>query len=441
MHQRDVVRQADPAAARRDRGPNRTHLAPDAARAHLLQRTIGNAAAGLVLQRAPLSPQETQRREGLLQDVIKVTPDGYAAAYGASDVTALNRQQMLDYLVMAIVDSVQAAQAEAVEEADIAELEPLAGQVDALLTAVLALPNGRPVGNQAAFLTDVVPVVNRILRGKPNRDSRYNVHPRPGHDHNTKNQRLGTKLMSTTWADDPEMWAKSGKKLGNLKLDDDARGTPAGAGQLPVRKLTWNEARGVLPRPMLNLLFDVRYQLESGTLVDERTPDERNRRVKSPTAPGTLRSWHQDDAGKLPGTGIERGTPAQVTGKVEQHGQLLHDHYERASQSGAGSSVQNAAQGPRGLAEYTGTGSNGEHNTKVVLDYQTKRVYLTLTHYQFWALAGSGTSAEFWPLGTQDQAEAEGLMNARLKSAGADKATLMSPWIQIVMPTERERAS
>lgn len=445
MHGRGVTRQAEPAAPRRDASPNRTHLAPDAARMHLLQRTIGNAAAGQVLQRQlpPLPPEEVARREELMRDVIKVTPAGYAAAHGEADVTRLNRPQMMDYLMMAIVDSVQAAEAEASEQSDIDALEPLIAEVDGLLKAARKLPDGERIGDRAAFLPEVVTVVNRILRGKPNRDSRYNVNPPPGHEHNTRNKRLKTTTMSSTWSDDQNMWAETGKKLGAANFDKAKTSAPAGNRQLPVRKLTWAQARDVLPRPMLNLLFDVRYQLESGTLVDERTPDERGRRVKSPTAPGTLRSWHQDDSGKLPDTGVERGEPEQVAGKIKADGKLLHDHYERASQSGAGSSVQNPAKGPRGLAEYTGTGSKGEHNTKIVLDYQTKHVYLTLTHYQFWGLAKADGSGDFWPLGTQVQVDAEALLKARTEQEGLDEdqVTLMSPWIQIVMPTEREPAT
>ncbi|GAA4923719.1 hypothetical protein [Actinoplanes utahensis] len=420
FHGRDATRQEPrqntAAAVRADRSPDRS---PAVARLHLLQRTAGNAAVGQVLQRVPLTPQEEQRREGLMSQVIKVTPAGYAAAHGVADVTALNRSQMADYLQVAVHDDLEMAQglAPAEHEARMAQIKK---DIKSLRRALVRLPEGEQIGEPARFLNEAVPFLNEILSSTRNRDNRYNVAPKDGHQHNT----LNPDAMTTTWADDREMWAKTGSALGNPKFKE--RSVPAQSSrQLAVRQLPWGQARKMLPRPMLNLLFDVRYQLESGGLVDERTPDERQRRVKSPTAPGTLRSWHQDDAGKLPDRAAD--VPAESA--------LLHDHYDRSSQSGAGSSIQTAAQGPRGLAEYTGTGSNSEHNTKIVLDYKSKKVYLTLTHYQFWALAQVNGTTEFWPLETQDMADAEGRMNrtATEKGVARDSATLMSPWVEIQM--------
>ncbi|WP_221325706.1 hypothetical protein [Actinoplanes sp. L3-i22] len=429
MQSRQEPRRSVEPAVRRDVGPNRTHLAPDVARAHLLQRTIGNAATGLVLQR--VTDVDRARWTAKRQRVVKVTPDGYAAAHGAAGVAALTREQLRDYLVMAFVDDLQMATGYAEVPADITAMETATLSLRQLGQAMQAMQPGAVVGAQADFLTGAVEDVNRILTGRANHETRYSVEPTGGYEHNSRNK----KAMKTTWPDSEKMWETIGPALGT-DFPAAATGVPRVAAQRPIGQLAWSSAKSMLPRPMLNLLFDVRFQLESGTLVDERTDTELAAQEKSPHAPGTLRSWHQDDSGRLGGTGIAPGTPAAVRTAVTTTEPLatdLHDHYDERSQSGAGSSVQNAATGPRGLAEYTGAGTNSEHFTKIVLDYVNKRVYLTLTHYQFWALADRSGTAEFWNLGTQNEAEAQGQMRARERQEGLDpgSATLMSPWIEI----------
>ncbi len=393
---------------------------------HLLQRTIGNAAAGRVLQRQTAEERRTAKRER----VVKVTPAGYAAAHNRAGVTALTKAQLQDYLVMAFVDDLRMAKDYAAEEADIAAVTTATRSLRALGQAMQPLQAGAVVGAPAAFLDGATEDVNRILTGRDNHATRYSVEPAAGYQHNTRNP----QAMATSWADSQAMWAQIGPALGTgFPAASSAPRTPA---QQPIGHLTWAAAKTMLPRPMLNLLFDVRFQLESETLVDERTDIELGNREKSPHAPGTLRSWHQDDAGKLPGTGIAPGDPQAVRDRVEELEPLgldLHDHYAERSQSGAGSSVQNPARSPRGLAEYTGAGTNSEHFTKIVLDYVNKTVYLTLTHYQFWGLANRGGVAEFWTFGTQNEAEARGEMQARERQEGltAGSTKLMSPWFEI----------
>jgi hypothetical protein len=73
-----------------------------------------------------------------------------------------------------------------------------------------------------------------------------------------------------------------------------------------------------------------------------------------------------------------------------------------------------------------------------VLDYQQKRVYLTLTHYQYWALAkAEGGPWEFVEGDTQDREQAEGNIAAKNKARERPWAEtkLMSPWLEIMMPT------
>lgn len=104
----------------------------------------------------------------------------------------------------------------------------------------------------------------------------------------------------------------------------------------------------------------------------------------------------------------------------------MHQHYSQHSQTGAGASIGAGIARPQGLAEYTGTGSNWEHNTKVVVDYASKRIYLTLTHYQYWALIERGGEFEFFACETQNLEQAQGQVPGG--------AILMSPWMEILMP-------
>jgi hypothetical protein len=233
------------------------------------------------------------------------------------------------------------------------------------------------------------------------------------------------------------MREKTGRSLGPVVAGGAPQEQPRllsharGGANLPLTRLTLKQAVEMLPRPLLNLIFDVRYQLETPgagaqPVIDERTEAQKAARDKSPNQPGTLRSWHQDDYGRLPDNGFD---PANVP----PHAQGLHAHYTAHSQSGAGSSVQNAATAPRGFAEYTGTGSDWEHNVKVVLDYINKRVYLTLTHYQYWALIppqSAGKPYTFW------QGPGQDLEAARAELAnqpGGASGIMMSPWLEIMM--------
>ncbi|MFE0174567.1 DUF4157 domain-containing protein [Streptomyces sp. NPDC059002] len=313
-------------------------------------------------------------------------------------------------------------------------------------------------------LTQARQVVNAVRKfvaksGVPSRSDRYNVKPQAPYEH----------AEGVTWANDEEMWSSFGPGFGALHdagaLTETA---PRESRQKPVSRLTWAQATALLPQPLLKLLFDVRFQLDTvateatentpavpKTVVDERTDDEKARQVKSPTEPGTLRSWHQDSQGLLPSSTVPRPTQQEkrklgkeatreqavedykgvVAKSVPESGADLHAHYSKNSQSGAGSNIDpDAPPVPTGLAEYTGTGSRGEHNTKVVLDYVQKRVYLTLTHYQYWILQGTGDEAQFVTTGTSEMGEALGRMADVQRDAEPDTPLkLMSPWLEILV--------
>lgn len=212
---------------------------------------------------------------------------------------------------------------------------------------------------------------------------------------------------------------------------------------LSLPQVTWAQARTLLPRPLLNLLFDVRFQLEreagTGTPIDERTPNERKQKTTTPSNPGTLRSWHTDSPQVLPNT-VQGFRPEARNPKLFDSSPLsggakaLHDHYATTSGSGAGSSQSTTSTGPTGYAEYTGTGAGSAHDVKIVVDYNQKRLFVTLTHYQYWAVIEhrQGTY-KFWASNTQQVDQAQGALKDYLvKNPGT--ARLMSPWIEVLSP-------
>ncbi|KUN01532.1 hypothetical protein AQI95_30620 [Streptomyces yokosukanensis] len=381
-------------------GPQRTAMSPGPATGR--EAPQGQAPHGAAVQRA-----------------IKVTPDGYARAKGVADRSALTRPQVMEYLKAAVFDDYRLA---------VQYAEDGGKALKARFKATI-----RSEGNGAAELDLLVAEVNRVMAAdvpeayRANKDTRYSVDPLAGYEH----QSVG---VDAPWANDVAMWDEFGQGLGEHAQD--ATETFGRVGNEPLKQLTWEQAKQLLPRPLVNLIFDVRFQLESGALIDERTPNQLARRDATPNEPGTLRSWHQDDAGRLPSTNADHRQGAdQFRDQVPQESRNLHDHYSANSQSGTGSSIQNAAGFPRGFAEYTGTGSNFEHNTKVVLDYIQKRVYLTLTHYQYWGLAQTNGRTYFIPSDTQDTAQAGGNITAKmgdLKIPADTPYQLMNPWVQIL---------
>jgi hypothetical protein len=147
-------------------------------------------------------------------------------------------------------------------------------------------------------------------------------------------------------------------------------------------------------------------------------------RKTTPTEPGTLRSWHEDSAGILPATGFVAAPAAGTAANA------LHSHYAATSGSGAG-----AAVAPTGLAECTGAGATNIHNLRVVLDYTSNHVYLTLSHYQYWALVNAAGGTEFVEGKSQDRGNAEANIQADPKVIAAQGVyTLMNPWLEVLVP-------
>ncbi|MFE3182994.1 DUF4157 domain-containing protein [Streptomyces violascens] len=396
----------------------------------------GGAAAGTSARAG--TPQTTA-----VQRIIRITPGMYERGRGSD---ALTLPQLKEYFFFAVRDdAVRAAKVQGkggpvanALKALVSDLKTAADPA-AIRTAMDALVTdvNDVLEEEKDFLDDYTskvegsgPDQRHVPRSEfatvPNSMTRYSQEGDAKYEY-SHSRKTPDQLEEPRWPDEETMHSQVAAELGPRAAPVAEDPLPRTHGERALKRLDWRQAQNLLPRPLLNLIFDVRYQLEadpgSAVVVDERTPEQQRRKDKSPSAPGTLRSWHQDDSGKLPVNGFDAD-------EIPAHATALHNHYATASQSGAGSSVQNAATAPRGFAEYTGAGGRGVHDVKVVLDYIQKRVYLTLTHYQYWALIPQEGGYTFWPSGTQDQEQALG--NLKNQPNGA-QGVLMSPWLEVLV--------
>jgi hypothetical protein len=430
-----------------------------------LQQTVGNRATQRMLQRiqqaatihrgvdaasTPIPASHISLSkvgpQTVVQRLIAITPAAYAQGIGV-DIPNLTKKQINEYLKIAVNDDYVYAVSmatEAAKKATEGEKVEAEQKLNDLKTKGNAVMEDTASNVRVQRIADLVTAINNYLNEndqiwednyqaqgtgavitRPNRKTRYATTPEGDYKHRSLTT---SKAEGIKWGTDKKMWQEFGEGVGK-DVENKTFGTVKAVGQktLPLQQLPWETAKKLLPRPLINLIFDVRFQLESGgaTVIDERTQDEKDRKVKSPNAPGTLRSWHQDSPGVLPDN---KFNPQNIPGSAT----ALHAHYNTTSQSGAGSSIGEGVSSAQGFAEYTGTGSNWEHNTKVVLDYINKKVYLTLTHYQYWALIPRNDTYEFWASGTQSLDSAQGKLN---EVKDGDKATMMSPWMEILMPS------
>src|ERR1044071_4432593 len=324
-----------------------------------------------------------------VQRIVRISPAQFLAGIG-TDAAHANDAHLDEYYAIAIADDYTRAQSCADD-----------GQAATLTQQHTAARDGQRTQQQRIVsLGQLITTINLVLGAldgpNANKDTRYKTEP--------TNAYVNTALPGgPTWGNDDAMRAKFGAAMGGEMDKTPALGTrQSGGGGPPLEQLPWAAAKTMLPRPLINVLFDVRFQLEAGgngAAIDERTAQEKLAQTRSPREGGTLRSWHLDPDKVLPNNGFVPGV--QGTDNVPAHGLALHRHYRAASQNGAGAAIGPGKDRPQGLAEYTGTGSNSEHNTKIVVDYMNKRVYLTLTHYQFWALGRVGSDWQFIEGGTQ----------------------------------------
>ncbi|WP_158992512.1 DUF4157 domain-containing protein [Mucilaginibacter sp. L196] len=264
----------------------------------------------------------------------------------------------------------------------------------------------------------------------------------PG-NHQVKTAAANLAAPLVTWVDEATGQAAFGRAAGAALLAAPRVTHDAQVARPQIKQLTWSQAQEFLPKPLLNLLFNVKRQLNGGPMVDERTPLDQHALVRNATStvPGTLRSWHEDSAGMLPANGLAGAANGQAVA-VPAPAAALHAHYTATSRTGAGAAAGgvNAPVAPVGFAEYTGAGTAHIHNIKVVLDYINTRVYLTLSHYQYWALVINGAGQhEFIAGGSQNRAAAQITIEANPTVVAAAAAlpprayTMMNPWLEILV--------
>jgi hypothetical protein len=422
----------------------------------------------------------------VIQRRIVITPDAYAKGMGVESVD-LTQNQIKEYIKIAVYD-------------DYLRALKITDDEKALRKQFTGLMKSTDNTETIPLLNSFIKLLNDINIGIENRDTRYATSPNAdtAYQHtDMSGQPEGVKWGSKTGetgetekgkgsADtgspgDKVMWEMFGSAIGK-EMSQEGKTLnevkPRGHESLTLKQLPWDLAKTILPKPLINLMFDVRFQLEGDrvertkspdkpvessrkgkkkakdsevsylpleqdteyygkveqNVIDERTEEEKSPEIrqKSPNAPGTLRSWHQDSNKLLPDNEYKEAS-------IPDDAMNLHNHYAKTSQSGAGASIKKPIEAPMGYAEYTGTGSDWEHNTKIVLDYIQKKVYLTLTHYQYWALIPQPDGKwEFFPCKGQELQQAQGVLNDKLKQypdVKKENAIMMSPWMEILMPT------
>lgn len=377
-----------------------------------LQHSHGNYAVARMVRTLRRAPS------AVLQRRIVITPAAYASGLRVNGgAGGLSPAQFREYVAMAVKDDLDYAKAYANDQ----EAANLDNEINAIKQPGITMPVRIQALNR---LITAVNAVHARANLKPSRETRYATDSQdPGYKHSDE---------QTHWGDDPTMWENFGKGFAAVQAGLQTSAPRGGNPRKPLKVLPWVDAKRLLPRPLLNLIFDVRFQLDAPVgqnqpVIDERTPTQLQNRDPTPNEPGTLRSWHEDSKLLLPPNNMGANPPA--------HAQALHQHYSAHSQSGTGAAIVGGA-GPIGYAEYTGTGSNWEHNTKIVLDYNQKKVYLSLTHYQYWAMLElEDGSFKMWPTETQDLDKAEGKVRDRKDDKKLPKVrtdTMMSPFVEIL---------
>lgn len=139
-----------------------------------------------------------------------------------------------------------------------------------------------------------------------------------------------------------------------------------------IPKIPWSHAKAAMPSAQKDLVWQIYLAWKHGKVLDQRTALEKKDKKKNSSNPGALRSWHMNEQAQLPDI-----SGAAIPGNAQD----LHAHYAAHSVK----PYEEPAAGPIGYAEYTGTGIQGDaHDSKIVLDYKSGLVYITLTHYQLW---------------------------------------------------------
>jgi len=179
--------------------------------------------------------------------------------------------------------------------------------------------------------------------------------------------------------DSKDAWETKEKALLSLKAlliqTDRERLSPRTRSMPSIKVLKATEIKTIFPEPLVTLISDIYTAWGCSSFVDERTTKQVESSSSTPNMPGSVRCFHLDEVGALP-------TLAEV--KTPSHGQALEKHlteYAKVSHKMAQKSSSNDPV-PVGYAEYTGVGIyKDHHNCKVVFDYKTGKMFITLTHY------------------------------------------------------------
>ncbi len=161
--------------------------------------------------------------------------------------------------------------------------------------------------------------------------------------------------------------------------------TPAIAGVPAIPTVCWSVFKAAAPLSLIRLIRDIRNTHRLQIVLDTRTDGQRHVKADNPKQPASLRSWHMNDQGALPiRTGLPAAPPPPAPAPAVSP---LHAHLTATA---TGPFNNKKVTSPIGYAEYTGTGIIRDmHNSKIVLDYVSGDVYLTVTHYQRWDKRGS----------------------------------------------------
>ena len=156
---------------------------------------------------------------------------------------------------------------------------------------------------------------------------------------------------------------------------------PGGAGAVhpSISVIPWSVAKTKIPAGLHHLLRDIYTSWRLGQVMDERSAASQAAKEKNPNVPGALRSWHMNEQNQLPAN--DGAVPANAT--------ALDTHYAASSRhpyvKDSALAQHHGPKAPIGYAEYTGTGiQNDFHYSKIVLNYKTGFIYLTVTHYGLW---------------------------------------------------------
>lgn len=144
-----------------------------------------------------------------------------------------------------------------------------------------------------------------------------------------------------------------------------------------IPTMAWSVVQNHLPSAQRALIEDIYLSWRLGRVMDKRDEVSLRDREKNSNTPGALRSWHVNEQRQLPNISDQQ-VPAEA--------QDLDRHYKATGRHPYKPDAEvSAGDGPVGYAEYTGTGIQDDvNNSKIVFDYKTGLMYVTVTHYALW---------------------------------------------------------